>query len=192
MAIKIDVDAQRTIDNLREELKEYKKNLSFQIFRALSLVEKEIKVQIKKAGLQRRTGRLMNAWGSNKTITEKGNEVIGEMTSEGVPYAAIHEYGGTITPKSAKNLTIPTDNNRRADGSAIMTAKELFSSGKSFVRNGTAFMTESKGKIVPMFLLRKSVKIPARPYIRPALAATKDDILKNFGLFLSATFKGSE
>lgn len=203
--IKITTDAQETIDQLKDNVEAYKKLLSFQIFRALTVLEKQIKHQLRgPSGLKRRTSRLLNTWGEAKKITDAGNTVVGEMSSAGVPYAAIHEFGGTIVAKG-KALAIPLEENRRPDGSPKITIQELFGGlgSKVFTTKGGVVMLASaagkKGgkytKLTPMFVFKKSVTIPAHPYVRPALAASKEVILKNFGLFLSATFapkKGSE
>ncbi len=199
MGIKIETNATETLEQLRDSVNAFKKLLSFQIFRALTVIEGNIKNQLRgPSGLKRRTGRLLNTWGENKKITESGNTVIGEMSSAGVPYAAIHEFGGTITAKG-KALTIPLSSNQRADGSPKVTIQELFATkGRAFTtKNGVVMQVSGKGKaakLTPMFVFRKSVTIPARPYVRPALAASQETILKNFGLFISATFakKGSE
>lgn len=197
--IKITTDAQETIDGLTYSISQYKQLLSLQVFRALTVVEAAIKNQLRgPSGLRRRTGRLMNTWGENKKIIESGNSVTGELSSAGVPYAAIHEYGGTITAKG-KALTIPTEENRRPDGSPKITIRELFGGlrSKVFTTKGGVVMLAPGGKgskLTPMFIFKKSVTIPARPYIRPALAASQETIIKNFGLFLSAAFapkKGS-
>lgn len=203
--IKITTNAQETIDKLREDVAAYKRLLSFQIFRALTVVEAEIKRQLRgPSGLKRRTGRLLNTWGETKKVTETPNSVTGELSSAGVPYAAIHEFGGRITAKG-RALAIPLPENRRADGSPKITIQELFGGLGSRVftsKSGVVMLASAAGrknskftKLTPMFVFKKSVDIPARPYIRPALAASKEVILKNFGLFLSATFapkKGSE
>lgn len=191
MNIKIENNAQATIDQLRENIEAYKKLLSFQVFRALTLIEANIKHQLRgPSGLRRRTGRLFNTWGENKKITESGNTITGEISSAGVPYAAIHEFGGTIKSKG-KKLTFPTENNRRPDGSPRVSLQSIFGSKNYFITKGGVLMQKlGKAKqATPMFIFKDSVTIPARPYVRPALAASQDVILKNFGLFLSATFK---
>jgi len=143
----------------------------------------------------------MNTWGENKKVIEGTDTVTGEMSSAGVPYAAIHEFGGTIKAKG-KALAIPLPENRKSDGSPKITIRELFGGlgSKVFTTpGGVVMLASSKGKkftkLTPMFVFKKSVDIKARPYIRPALAASKDTILKNFGLFIAAAFSnkgGSE
>jgi len=79
-----------------------------------------------------------------------------------VPYAAIHEYGGIIQAKKAKYLTIPIADKYRA-----RRAREF---NLIFVdkKNTFPFLYDPVEKRVA-YLLRKSVKIPARPYIRPSI-----------------------
>jgi phage gpG-like protein len=199
--ITIETDAELTIKQMQDNLAEFKKLLSLQVFRALTVVEAAIKKQLRgPSGLKRRTGRLFNTWGENKKVIETGTSVEGELSSAGVPYAAIHEYGGVIKPVNSENLAIPLPGNRRADGSPKVTLQQLFGSMKAQVfttKNGVVMLSNGKksktAKLTPMYVFKKSVTIPARPYIRPALAATQETILKNFGVFISATFgkKGS-
>lgn len=109
------------------------------------------------------------------------------------PYGRIHEYGGTIKPVKAKNLWIPLlgpkssglagrfKNMTPSDFVAAMqsrndpTARFAIIPGRS---NPVAIVTlkrqyksgKVKSKIIAMFSLRKSVEMPERPYIRPAIA----------------------
>lgn len=193
MKIKVETNAQKTLGQLRENISAYKKLLSFQIFRALTLVETAIKKQLRgPSGLKVRTGRLLNTWGETKEVVETSTSVVGTMSSAGVPYARIHEFGGTILAKN-KKLTIPLPGNRKSDGTPKMTIQEVFSSKKAFVTpKGAVMLERGRGKPTPMFVFKDKVNIPARPYIRPALAATQDKILKEFGLFLSATLLRKE
>lgn len=188
MGIKLETDYEATIASLIDNVDYYRKNLKLQIFRALTVLEVAIKQNIRsKSGLHVRTGRLLNS--VTKKIDDSGDTITGEVGTEGVPYASIHEFGGTIKPKNAKALTIPLDGNRRNDGSPIITISEVFNTKKAFVtRNGVVLLKNGKTSVQPMFVFKKSVDIPARPYMAPALAAKKDQILKDFGLFLVASF----
>jgi phage gpG-like protein len=102
----------------------------------------------------------------------------------GVPYAAIHEYGGEIEPVNAKWLTIP------AAPSVVGKRAREFPDLK-FVRFSPTLAAlvfgESWGfrdqpgddaeddEIPVAFWLKKLVRIPARPYLRPAADAETDD-----------------
>lgn len=184
----VDENSEEILRKLEDELAAYKKNLKGQVFSALTLLETEILAQIRsKAGLHVRTGALLNSIGRSKKVYEQNGVIVGEIGPEGIPYAAIHEFGGVVVPKNKQFLAIPTPENRRADGLPIMTTQELKNTGNSFVRKGMIFLSEGK-KITPMFFLKRSVTIPARPYLSTALAAKQDEILKEFGVFLQMSF----
>ena len=96
------------------------------------IVEKHAKLNIKGHGLWK-TGNLFNSL----RVQEVGawHALVG---TSGVIYAAIHEFGGVITPKRAKYL--------------------------SWIGKG--------GERV----FAKRVKMPARPYLRPAFDENKEEI----------------
>lgn len=190
MDIKINSNAKELAEELEDNVKAYKKQLKFQVFRAMTLLEAEVKQQIRsKAGLHVRTGALLNSVTSSVSESLDGL-ITGEVKSSGVKYAATHEFGATIVPKNKQFLAIPIGDNRRSDGMPKVTTKDLMAmgKGKSFIRKGIIFMKEDGGGIKAMFALRKSVVIPARPFFSTALAAKKDTILREFGLFLSMSF----
>ncbi len=80
--------------------------------------------------------------------------------SAGVPYARIQEFGGTITPKRAKWLTIPLDANMTTTGVTKLSARRAISKGGFFStsKKGNLLIRDSEG--VPLFVLKKKVKIP--------------------------------
>jgi phage gpG-like protein len=191
-------NSKQAADQLREELKAMKKKLRQQVFRALTILEAEILQNIRKnSGLHVRTGALLNSVGSTKkVIEEKDGEITGQIGTQGIPYARIHEFGGTVKPVNKQFLAIPTDENRRADGSPEVSTARLMvlqKLGLSFIHNGVIFMKILGNKQPkPMFILRKSVNIPARPYIRPALAAKQEQIMREFGIMIHAAFESKE
>lgn len=193
MSIKATENSKELAALIRAQLKGYKQKLKEQMFRALTVLEARVVQNIRKdSGLQVRTGKLLNSIGKSKAVYEEDGVIVGELGPKGVPYAAIHEFGGTITPVKAKALTIPTSENRRADGTAKIPANQL---ENSFIAKGMIFAKFGKGKnaqITPMFILKQSVDIPARPYMRPALAATQEQIMKDFGIFLAASFDNGD
>jgi hypothetical protein len=195
MNIKIELD-DLAVQELRNDLKSAQKKIKEQVFRALTLLEAAILRNIRD-NFNVMSGRMLGSVGKSKKVREESDGVIvGEIGLKGVPYAAIKEFGGIIKPKNALALTIPTEENMRRDGQAKLTAQEIMKSGRGFIRDGIMFQKKfkvGKGKstkeeITPMFILKKSVVIPAKPFIRPAIAQTQDQILKNFGLFLAASF----
>lgn len=94
---------------------------------------------------------------------EDGKGVEGVWGVHDVDYALIHELGGTIEPKNAKFLAIPvTETARRAGSPRNMSGLAYAQTAK-----GQPVLLNSESGMVH-YLLRKSVTIPARPYLRPA------------------------
>lgn len=201
-------NAEEFAEQLRERIEAYRKDLEGKVFGALTLVESSILQNLRSnSGLHVRTGALLNSIGASKRVyRDADGNVVGEIGSQGIPYARIHEFGGTIVPKNARALTIPTEENRRPDGLPKYTIDDLKRSGiPIFVAKGTLFAVFQRtrrtkggmmgvggmGQITPMFLLRSSVNIPARPYLRPAIAANEKKIIEEFGLFITAAFPSS-
>jgi phage gpG-like protein len=201
-----EVNGDDALKALKQQVWEFRTRLKEQMFGALTLLEAAILQNIRSnSGLNVMSGKLLNSIGRSKKIREESQHMlVGEIGPKGVPYAAIHEFGGTIVPRNAQALTIPTPENLRRDGKPKITVQEAMESGDSFIRNDTIFLRmqkmgkgKKKDKVLgldfkPIFLLRKSADIPARPYLAPAISATQDEILKNFGLFLVASFPKKE
>jgi len=74
-----------------------------------------------------------------------------------VIYAKIHHEGGVITPKNAKYLAIPIN--------PIAKGKSPRDFEDTFIKKGVIFRNMGKGKIVALYVLKKKVTIPARPYM---------------------------
>jgi phage gpG-like protein len=72
-------------------------------------------------------------------------------------YAKIQHEGGTITPKKAKYLAIPLQK--------IAKVKSPRDFQNTFIRNGIIFQKQADDKIIALYVLKKSVTIPARPYL---------------------------
>lgn len=85
-----------------------------------------------------------------------------------VEYATIHEFGGTITPKNAKYLAIPLTDAARAAITPLNFPGRL----RPIMRGGSGVLVDQAGEA--QYALRKSVSIPARPYLRPALDENAD------------------
>jgi hypothetical protein len=146
-------------ENLRDKLKSLDdsgKNISKllpkTIFTALTLLEAQIKQNIRTT-FTMRSGSLLNS--VQKNIEIKGNEVIGSVGPEGVPYAAAQEYGATIperfvAPRNKLSL--------------------------KWEQNGKTFF--SKGHKIPSF------ELPARPYMQPAIDKLVPIITENLNLMV--------
>jgi len=107
--------------------------------------------------LKERTGRLKGSL----TYEETHDTVeISAGGADEVDYAAIHHYGGTIRPKKKKFLTIPFPGGP-ADQRVPLRAADF---NDTFVAKGIIFQKRGE-QIEPLFILRKSVEIPASPYM---------------------------
>lgn len=159
-SIKITTNAGDIASELEAQMDFYQKNLAGTIFDALTILEAEIIQNIRsKSGLHVRSGTLLNSIGASKRVFLEGPNVVGEIGPEGVPYAAIQEFGGTTSPHDI----------RPRHGAAL---RFMFGGREVFAK-----VVHHPGS-----------KIPARPYLRPALAAKKDYILEHFGLFILSSF----
>lgn len=92
----------------------------------------------------------------------------GSVGSKSVPYAPIHEYGGTIEAKNAYKkvkggpyLNIPTKSNKTASGVMRKSAKDVFDEGGCVVEYKDDKFGVFLGSKM-MFVLVKSVHIPPR------------------------------
>ncbi|RPI63877.1 MAG: hypothetical protein EHM48_01745 [Planctomycetaceae bacterium] len=101
---------------------------------------------------------------TNSVTTEP--EADGSVTigPRNVIYAAIHEFGGTITPSRARFLAIPLTEQAKKAGSPTRFSGNLHPQGMSAA--GGVLIDESG---TAQYALKLSVRIPARPYMRPAL-----------------------
>jgi phage gpG-like protein len=107
-------------------------------------------------------------------VEEGGNEL---------KYAAIHEYGGTITAKNVRNLAIPLTKEAKQKGTqafeglfVIVSKKKnvlLVRDKRKYTKKGTLRRNANKvvgdpqeSDLEPLFVLKRSVKIPERSFIR--------------------------
>lgn len=135
---------------------------------------------------QREGGRTMLL--SNRlrnSIGTLGDEGVFDVTKMSVTlgtntvYARLMQEGGIVRPKTAKALAIPLTREARKAASNVASIRDipnlvfLPSKGKpetigvlGKVAKGTSKKTGvQKGDFVPWFALRKSVTIPARPFL---------------------------
>ena len=189
-------------DKLAKQFKlaseEYRKGLSLLMWRALGILEAAAMQNIRK-NFTTRTGALLNSMADSKTVTARHNgmldTLVGTVGPEGVKYARIQEEGGTIYPVRAKWLWIPIGKNRPRSGIPKMSPSEFFDlpPEKRVIHENVVFLASGGkkriNKVTPIFVLKKMVKIHARPYMRPALEKNASKIADQFGLFLDTTFK---
>jgi len=116
-----------------------------------------------------RTGNLRRS--IHHRVKTAGNKAIGSV---GTPliYGSPHETGkpAYITPTIAQWLTIPLEGARTAmdvgRGRARSFANTFFLKSKA----GNLLLMQRKGSdIIPLFVLKKRVKVIKRPYLRPGI-----------------------
>ena len=92
-----------------------------------------------------------------------------------VEYAAVHEFGGVITPKKGKYLAIPVGNYKDSP----LNHKNLRAVK---TRAGNLVLMDRDGTV--QYVLKTSVTIPAKPYLRPAMdehqSEAEDEVGKVF------------
>lgn len=126
-----------------------------------------------KSGLNARSGALRNSIRSVvRDISGVGQSEMelsagGRFGGNDVRYARIHELGGTIRPKRANNLAIPTSAAKTAAGVSRVPSPRDMALSWAPMKGGPGMLVDESG--TPMFILRKSVTIPARPYLKPSL-----------------------
>lgn len=210
MAFRIRIDdkgtqgkASKRLQAMRDRMR---KGLEIEMYRILTLVGAALIGNIRQQ-FRRRTGNMMNSVEPSKTVTPTRTGVTGSIGVQ-VPYAAIHEWGGTITAKKSKYLKFPAADNMRPDGSARVEDVQrpqfipLKNGGWLIVERPEATGANQKGARAraagmrgkAMFILKQSVDVPARPYIGPAHQRMEPIIVARFEKFVQATFsvKASE
>ena len=138
--------------------------------------------------LKKREGLLSSSIqlsGAQGKVTTVGDSMIGTLGTN-MEYAAVQEYGGTIRPKHGKYLAIPIT--RKYGGQALTDRGRSRGRPRDF--KDTFFAVSKKGnlimfgkyngKVVPLFAMKKEVKIPKRPYMKPSLQEKAGDIIKFF------------
>jgi phage gpG-like protein len=142
--------------------------------------------------LKRRTGNLAKSMGWRVNRDEKGDfeAQIGSgasLRTDRMIYANIHETGGIIRPTRAKMLTIPLSVAKTPAGVSRFTAREvrdgLTQYSGSFIRRskaGNLIIFGTRGdKVVPLFILKDQVTVPARRYMSITVDQTKDQVVQD-------------
>lgn len=129
--------------------------------------------------LQSRTSMLRKSLG-HRIEGETLSDLSLSVYSSGIKYARIQEYGGEVRPIKAKWLTIPLDAALGARGIPKRSGPRAYDDGFFFTsKKGSLIFAVSKvvgrGKnkrtdIVPLYVLKKSVTIPARFGLRQTWA----------------------
>lgn len=107
-------------------------------------------------------------------------------------YARIHEYGGTISGRPWLKIPVSLAAKRAEAGGSSLT---MFRGNKLFFlnTNGKLKLVSRKNKrggIVTHYVLKKSVKVPQRPYVRPAAVVTQAKAAEIATPFMRAALRG--
>lgn len=158
------------------------------------LLDLDPQVQRNLAGtiLNRRTGNLAARTRVTKA-TVTGRQVSITISTNGVPYALIHETGGTIRPREKQFLTIPLPGALTPSGVLRKSAGELQQNpapfDTTFIHDGT-IIGERNDKLTPLFILRKKVEIPARRWASSAVDDTINLFLKRLQVSVDDVLRG--
>jgi phage gpG-like protein len=106
------------------------------------------------------SGRLMNS------LRRRHNAREATVYSRDVR-ARIHELGGTIVPRRAKALTIPLCPEARRKRATEFDRKKTFLLKRPGKDPVIMLKGEEGGQATALYVLKKSVRIPARPFLRP-------------------------
>lgn len=151
----------------REELAAWFKQLSDGVAEeALSEAGLAMALPVQNAAKEKAPKRTRNLSRSiHAEIAEVSKVHVVAVVGTDVEYAAIHEYGGVITPKNAKYLAIPLTEAARAHAGGPRSYPGQLT--PRFNKGSAGSLVDEQG--VAQFALVRSVTIPARPYLRPAL-----------------------
>lgn len=180
----------------QSDLKELKKRLDslnirqrdsllLRAFRqAATVVETKLKSNVTGSILKRRSGHL--AQSIESSIYQDSGGVITARIGSGVrsgfrmPYTEIHETGGTITPKRVKYLTVPLA--AALTSSGVPRKASVREWPNTFVGRSKGgaliiFQKAGKGRMIPLYVLKRSINVPARRYMSRTLDSTKNYFL---------------
>jgi hypothetical protein len=180
------------INTLLEDLSPRKQGGAIEqgIKKASGTVLKALVANVSGIVLKRRTGNLARSMGFK--LYRKGGvpeSVIGSgasLETERMKYANILETGGTIRPVNKQWLTIPTDYAKTSSGVPRFTAQELRRGAGGY--NGSVIIDgiiygyigqKKQTKLVPLFILKKSVTIPAKSYMAITVDMTAGQVVED-------------
>lgn len=159
-AKQLDKDLKQTAPILKRELKSYLESLSEAAYRRHS---RPWPSGTTDKTLSRRSGRAIE---SLKTNIKVSGSTISDIKGHlgGVFYLNTQEYGATIRPKRSKYLTVPLPPALNPDGTPKKpNARAWKNTFIATSRKGNLLIFQRiDKKIVPLYVLKKEVKIPPR------------------------------
>ena len=140
----------------------------------------------------RHTGRLRDSWKPSGVYFTGSDEASIDVVSTDpqtgtqLPYALIHDRGGVIRPTRAKALAIPNEGNtaffsgfnKNLPSPSDLRAFAPMKSDLLWLDKKTGTLKDDKGQVA--YFLRRSVKMPARWYIREAVKQALPEIHQVF------------
>lgn len=119
--------------------------------------------------LSKRSGLLIRAL--QKSVKVRGKTIDTIEAEIVIPASrSIHETGGTIRPKNKKFLTIPLPDAQNSRGIAPPFARQWKNTFVAETKKGNLIIFQRRAtKIVPLYLLKKSVTIKPRLGLRTEL-----------------------
>ena len=151
-------EIEKELEKLAQKLSPNSRAMQITLIRIANKIVNDAKQNVAQV-LVMRSGRLRRSIGFR--LTDDGVE-IGAFV---VPYARIHEFGGRITPKARKFLTIPQER--------AFVGRSALNFDLSFGRlDGKPYLFTQEGRAA--YRLVRQVTIPERPYMRPAFEENED------------------
>lgn len=121
--------------------------------------------------LSRRSGAMISKFKESVTVQGSNlDDIVGSFS--GPHYARAQEYGATITARKAKYLTIPLPAALNSNGTPKKkSAREWKDTFVIKSKKGNLLIVQKQGSgILPLYVLKKQVKIPARLGVRETIA----------------------
>jgi hypothetical protein len=130
------------------------------------------------SGLKVRSGDLRRSMAAMPVEEDAHGLTGGMLAGQGLKYAPLQEFGGTIVPVNASMLAIPMEEVLTPAGVARFSPRDAESAGydRIFFSNvGSQLMMwgSKDGQIFPLFLMVRSVTVPAKPSAGPTLDANR-------------------
>ena len=112
--------------------------------------------------LNRKSGKMLRSIKSSIKVRGRGENIEGSIGGNAL--AALHETGGRIKPTNSDYLAIPLPAALTSAGKPKKRKPREWQNTFVFEsRNGNLLIAQRRGRrIVPLYLLKKSVKIPVR------------------------------
>jgi len=164
-------DVGMMLKTLREEMSP---TVARSVLMAAELVRSAIVLEIQAwtaTSDARKSGALMRSFRPS-VVREESGEITAGVYSD-LPYARIHETGGTITPKAAKALTVPFPHLPIGAQAADFPDAFVWRSADG----AKAYLARTVGKSLELlFSLRDSVTIRAKKYLTKAAKRSLPDV----------------